>query len=65
MHADTRTRERIPNSATHLIRRSTARKEVAIVVAMEWQVENVGIAVERLLCAVAMVNILTDMRGAG
>lgn len=42
----------------YLLRSSTAGKEVSIVVAMEGDVEDVGVAVEGLLGAVAMVNVL-------
>lgn len=42
----------------HLIRRSAAREEVAIIVAVQRNVENTGVCVERLLGAVAMMNIL-------
>jgi len=43
---------------THLVRRSASREEVAVVVAMNGQVEDVGVIVERLLGAVAVVNVL-------
>ena len=42
----------------YLLRSSTARKEVSIVVAMQGDVEDVGVTVEGLLGAVAMVNVL-------
>lgn len=42
----------------YLLRRSAARKEVSIVVAMEGDVEDVVVSVEGLLGAVAMVNVL-------
>lgn len=42
----------------YLLRSSTARKEVSIIVAVEGDVEDVGVAVEGLLGAVAMVNVL-------
>lgn len=43
---------------THLVRCSASREEVAVVVAMDRQVEDVGVVVERLLGAVAVVNVL-------
>jgi len=43
---------------THLGRRPAAREEVPIVVAMKWDVEHAGVAVEHFLGAVAVVNIL-------
>ncbi len=43
---------------THLVRRSASRKEVAVVIAMNRQVKDIRVVVERLLGAVAMVNIL-------
>lgn len=42
----------------YLLRSSAARKEVSIIVAMEGNVEDVGVTVEGLLSAVAMVNVL-------
>lgn len=42
----------------YLFRSPTAWKEVAVVVPMEGDVEDVGVAVEGLLGAVAMVNVL-------
>ncbi len=42
----------------YLLRSSTAGKEVPIIVAMEGDVEDVGVTVEGLLGAVAMVNVL-------
>lgn len=41
-----------------LIRRSTAREEVAIIVAVHGHVEDTWVIVEGLLGAVAMVNVL-------
>lgn len=43
---------------SYLLGSSTAREEVAIIVAMEGDVEDVGVTVEGLLGAVAMVNVL-------
>lgn len=43
---------------SYLIRCSTAREEVPIIIAMQWQVENTGVCVEGLLGAITMVNIL-------
>ena len=43
---------------TDLLRSATPGKEVAVVVAMEGDVQYVGIVVEGLLTSVAMVNIL-------
>lgn len=42
----------------YLLRSSTAREEVSIIVAMEGDVENAGVVVEGLLGAVAMMNVL-------
>lgn len=42
----------------YLFRSSTARKEVSIIVPMEGDVEDIGVTVEGLLGAVAMVNVL-------
>jgi len=46
------------DSLPHLIRCPAAREEVAVIIATEGQIENVGVAVERLLGAVTMVNVL-------
>lgn len=43
---------------TRLIRCSTSRKEVPVVIAMERQIQDIRVAVEGLLGPVAMVNIL-------
>lgn len=43
---------------THLVRCSTPREEVAIIVAMQWQVENIRVCIEGLLRAITVVNIL-------
>lgn len=43
---------------THFIRCSASREEVAVVVAMNRDVKDVGVIVEGLLGAVAMMNIL-------
>ena len=45
-------------SLSHLIRRTAAGEEVPVVIAMDGQVEDIGVVVEGLLGAVAMVNIL-------
>lgn len=45
-------------TSRYLVRRSTSREEVAVVVTMNRHVEDVGVVVERLLSSVAMVNIL-------
>lgn len=42
----------------YLLRSSTAREEVSIVIAMKGDIEDVGITVEGLLGAIAMMNIL-------
>lgn len=44
--------------SVYLLRSSTAREEVSIIVAMKGNVEDTGITVKSLLGAVAMVNIL-------
>lgn len=43
---------------TCLLRSSTAWEEVAIVIAMEGDIQHIGITVECLLGAIAVVNIL-------
>lgn len=45
-------------TCTHLVRCSASREEVAVVIAMYRQVKDVGVVVESLLGAVAVVNIL-------
>lgn len=42
----------------YLLWSAAARKEVSVVVAMEGNVEDVGVTIEGLLSAVAMVNVL-------
>lgn len=42
----------------YLLRSSAARKKVSIIIPMEGDVEDVGITVEGLLCAIAMMNVL-------
>ncbi len=43
---------------TYLLRSSTAWEKVSIIVAMEGNIEDIGVTVEGLLGAVAMVNVL-------
>lgn len=47
----------------HLLGRSAAREEVAIIVAVQGDVEHSGVAVEGLLGAVPMVDVLQDGGG--
>lgn len=47
----------------YLIHSPTAREKVAIVMAMQGDVEHTGVLVEGLLGAVAMVNILCREMG--
>jgi hypothetical protein len=49
----------------YLIHSPTAWKEVAIVMAMQGNVEHTGVLVEGLLRAVAMVNVLHRVTGSG
>lgn len=42
----------------YLLRSAAARKEVAVIVPVEGDVEDIGVTVEGLLGAVAMVNVL-------
>lgn len=51
--------------AAYLAGVAAAREEVAIIVSMERDVQNTGVAVEGLLGAVAMVNVLDRDRGTG
>lgn len=44
--------------SAYLSRISTTREEVAIIIAMQRDVQNTGVFVESLLGAVTMVNIL-------
>lgn len=48
----------------HLLGRSAAREEVAIIVAVQGDVEHSGVAVEGLLGAVPMVDVLQDGGGS-
>lgn len=43
-----------------LIRSAAARKEVPVVIAMQRQIQHIGVTVESLLGAVAMVNVLKE-----
>lgn len=45
-------------SKAHLVRCSTPREEVTVVIAMNRQIKDAGVVVESLLCPVSMVNIL-------
>lgn len=45
-------------AGSYLIHSPTAWEEVAVIMAMQGNVEHTGVLVESLLCAVAMVNIL-------
>ena len=49
----------------YLIHSPTAREEVAVVMAMKGDVQHIGVLVEGLLGAVAMVNILSSEMGRG
>lgn len=49
----------------HLARTPAAWEEVPVVVAMEGDVQNAGVAVEHFLGSVAMVNILENAHGRG
>lgn len=49
--------------AAYLAGVATAREEVAIIVSMEGDVQNTGVAVEGFLSAVTMVNVLHRNRG--
>lgn len=49
--------------AADLVRRSAAREEVAVVIAVDGHVEDAGVVVEGLLGAVAMVNVLKPQAG--
>lgn len=49
-------------NVTHLSWWPAAREEVSVVIAMKWDVEDAGVAVEHFLGAVAMVNILESTR---
>lgn len=51
--------------AAYLAGVAPAGKEVATVVSMERDVQNTGVAVEGLLSAVAMVNVLDRDSGTG
>lgn len=51
--------------AAYLAGVATAREEVAIIVSMERDVQNTGVAVEGFLSAVTMVNILDRDRRTG
>lgn len=42
----------------HLIRCAASREEVSVIIAMYRHVKDIGVVVERLLGAVAMVNVL-------
>lgn len=44
----------------YLIHSPAAWEEVAIIMAVQGNVQHTGVLVERLLCAVAMVNILDN-----
>lgn len=46
----------------NLLRGSAAREEVSVVVAMQGDVEHVGITVEGLLAAIAMMDVLQERR---
>lgn len=43
---------------SYLIHSPAAWEEVAVIMAVQGNVQHAGVLVERLLCAVAMVNIL-------
>lgn len=43
---------------SYLIHSPTAWEKVAVIMAVQGNVQHAGVLVERLLCAVAMVNIL-------
>lgn len=49
----------------YLIHSPAAREEVAVIVAMQGDVQHTGVLVEGLLGAVAMVNILCREMGSG
>lgn len=49
----------------YLVYSPTAREEVAIVMAMQGDVEHTGVLVEGLLGAIAMVNILCGRWAVG
>lgn len=49
----------------YLIHSPTAREEVAVVMAMKGDVQHIGVLVEGLLGAVAMVNVLCREMGSG
>lgn len=49
----------------YLIHSPTAWEEVAIIMAMQGDVQHAGVLVESLLCAIAMVNILHNTVGRG
>lgn len=44
----------------NLIWGSTAREEVAFIIAMEGNIQDAGVSIKSLLCTVAMVNILKE-----
>ena len=48
----------------YLIHSPTAREEVAIIMAMKGDVQHIGVRVEGLLGAVAMVNVLWREMGS-
>jgi hypothetical protein len=47
-------------STVYLLRFPGARKECAVIMTMHWNVQNMGVIIKHLLCAVAMVNILRN-----
>lgn len=57
--------EGVDPTCSYLIHSSTAWEEVAVVMAMQGDVEHTRILVEGLLGAVAMVNILCREMGSG
>lgn len=48
----------------YLIHSPTAREEVAVVMAMKGDIQHIGVLVEGLLGAVAMVNVLWREMGS-
>lgn len=57
--------EGVDSTCGYLIHSPTAWEEVAIVMAMQGNVEHTGVLVEGLLGSIAMVNILCGEMGSG
>lgn len=57
-HHDNKYNSRQTHRTTYLIGMPATRKEVAIIVAMERDVQDAGVVVEGLLSAIAVVNVL-------